>query len=115
MNRTNTPRIATKWQNVVAMGASPWNTNTQHDMSPEGTAGTSFHFAPWGLQRSHAITNHAITNHGLAPVATTSRPFGTESQIRMPCLVAEHNTQFGESAKLEQAIRANLRGLDYGG
>jgi type I restriction enzyme M protein len=30
-----------------------------------------------------------------------------------PRLVAELNAQFAESAKLEQAIKANLRGLGY--
>jgi len=34
---------------------------------------------------------------------------------KMPRLVAELNTQFAEFAKLEQAIKANLRGLGYGG
>ena len=34
---------------------------------------------------------------------------------KMPRLVAELHTQFAESAKLEQAIKANLRGLGYGG
>ena len=33
----------------------------------------------------------------------------------MPRLVAELHAQFTESAKLEQAIKANLRGLGYGG
>jgi type I restriction enzyme M protein len=32
----------------------------------------------------------------------------------MPRLVAELAGQFAESAKLEQAIKANLRGLGYG-
>jgi type I restriction enzyme M protein len=32
-----------------------------------------------------------------------------------PRLVAELQTQFAASAKLEQAITANLRGLGYGG
>jgi type I restriction enzyme M protein len=35
--------------------------------------------------------------------------------INPPRLVAELNAQFAESAKLEQAIKANLRGLGYGG
>jgi type I restriction enzyme M protein len=30
-------------------------------------------------------------------------------------LVSELHAQFAESAKLEQAIKANLRGLSYGG
>ena len=34
---------------------------------------------------------------------------------KMPRLVAELNVQFEESAKLEQVIKANLRGLGYGG
>jgi type I restriction enzyme M protein len=34
---------------------------------------------------------------------------------KMPRLVAEVKAQFEESAKLEQAIKANLRGLGYGG
>ena len=32
----------------------------------------------------------------------------------MKRLVTELNAQFAESAKLEQAIQANLRGLGYG-
>ena len=34
---------------------------------------------------------------------------------KMPRLVAELHAQFAESAKLEQSIKANLRGLGYGG
>ena len=34
---------------------------------------------------------------------------------KMPRLVAELHVQFAESAKLEQAIKANLRGLGYDG
>lgn len=34
---------------------------------------------------------------------------------KMPRLVAELQAQFVESAKLEQAIKANLRELGYGG
>jgi len=33
----------------------------------------------------------------------------------MPRLVGEQHAQFAESAKLEQAIKVNLRGLGYGG
>lgn len=33
----------------------------------------------------------------------------------MPRLVAELTAQFAESAKLEEAIKANLRGLVYDG
>ena len=38
-----------------------------------------------------------------------NRPF----EKLMPRRVAELNGQFAESAKLEQAIRANLKGLGY--
>ncbi len=34
---------------------------------------------------------------------------------KIPSLVPELRAQFAESAKLEQAIKHNLRGLGYGG
>jgi len=34
---------------------------------------------------------------------------------KCPRLVAKLHTQFAESAELEQAIKANLRGLGHGG
>jgi type I restriction enzyme M protein len=34
---------------------------------------------------------------------------------KMPRLVAELHAQFAESEKLVQAIKANLKGLGYGG
>ena len=40
---------------------------------------------------------------------------GEPFEEKMPRLVAELEAQFAESARLEQAIRANLRGLGYGG
>ena len=39
----------------------------------------------------------------------------SSSGERMPRLVAELHGQFAASAKREQAIKANLRGLGYGG
>ena len=39
-----------------------------------------------------------------------NRPF----EKKMPRRVAERHAQLAESAKLEQAIKANLRGLGYG-
>jgi len=39
---------------------------------------------------------------------------GDPFEEKMPRLVAELHAQFDESAKLEQAIKANLRGLGYG-
>ena len=48
---------------------------------------------------------------GAAEVEDDGDPF----EEKMPRLVAELKAQFEESAKLEQAIKANLRGLGYGG
>ena len=93
---------ATKWRYDVAMGASPWNTYPQDALSPNGTTGNGdavFPVAPLGL-----CWMGASVNHGLTPVATTCRPGGTK-----------RGSQFAESAELEQAIQANLRGLGYGG
>jgi type I restriction enzyme M protein len=62
-----------------------------------------------------------IAAHG--HVLTPGRYVGAEEveddgdpfEEKMPRLVAELHAQFAESAKLEQAIKANLRGLGYGG
>ena len=94
------------------MGVSPWNVAPNLRLSPDGaTRNTAAEIpvAPLGL--AHVWD----ANHGLTPVATTCRPVGTESQGTSPSLVAELHAQFAESAKLEQAIKANLRELDYGG
>ena len=48
---------------------------------------------------------------GAEEVEDDGEPF----ELKMPRLVAELHAQFAESAKLEQAIKANLRGLGYGG
>jgi type I restriction enzyme M protein len=42
-------------------------------------------------------------------------PVNSLPKDRMPRLVAELHAQFAESASLEEAIKANLRGLGYGG
>jgi type I restriction enzyme M protein len=39
----------------------------------------------------------------------------TPPEEKLPHTVAELYAQFAESAKLGQAIKANLRGLGYGG
>jgi type I restriction enzyme M protein len=62
-----------------------------------------------------------IATHGY--VLTPGRYVGAEEieddgdpfEQKMPRLVAELKAQFEESVKLEQAIKANLRGLGYGG
>ena len=40
---------------------------------------------------------------------------GEPFEEKMPRLVAELYAQFAESTKLEKAIKANLKGLGYGG
>jgi type I restriction enzyme M protein len=67
-----------------------------------------------------SATTADIAGHG--HVLTPGRYVGAEEveddgepfEEKMPRLVAELEAQFAESAKLEQAIRANLRGLGYG-
>jgi type I restriction enzyme M protein len=68
-----------------------------------------------------SATTAEIAAHGY--VLTPGRYVGAEEveddgepfEQKMTRLVAELNAQFAESAKLEQAIKANLRGLGYGG
>ena len=68
-----------------------------------------------------SATTAEIAAHGF--VLTPGRYVGAEEvadegdpfEEKMPRLVAELHGQFAESAKLEQAIKANLRGLGYGG
>jgi type I restriction enzyme M protein len=68
-----------------------------------------------------SATTKEIGSHGY--VLTPGRYVGAEEvedggdpfEEKMPRLVAELHAQFAESAKLEQAIKANLRGLGYAG
>jgi type I restriction enzyme M protein len=72
-----------------------------------------------GFCKSATTAEIAAHGHVLTPgryvgaeeVADDGDPF----EEKMPRLVAELHAQFAESAKLEQAIKANLRGLGYGG
>jgi type I restriction enzyme M protein len=67
-----------------------------------------------------SATTADIAAHG--HVLTPGRYVGAEAveddgepfEEKMPRLVAELHAQFAESAQLEQAIQANLRGLGYG-
>jgi type I restriction enzyme M protein len=71
-----------------------------------------------GFCKSATISEIAAHGHVLTP----GRYVGAEEAVddgepfeeKMPRLVAELEAQFAEAAKLEQAIRANLRGLGYG-
>ena len=66
-----------------------------------------------------SATTAEITGHG--HVLTPGRHVGAEEvedggepfEEKMPRLVAELQAQFAESAKLEQAIKANLKGLGF--
>jgi type I restriction enzyme M protein len=68
-----------------------------------------------------SATTQEIAAHG--HVLTPGRYVGAEEveddgepfEEKMPRLVAELHGQFAESLRLEQAIKANLKGLDYGG
>ena len=95
----------------VATGASPWNAIQHGALSPNGTTRGVARRIPVALS---GLVHVSDGDHGLAPVATTCRPFGAESRRERSRLVAELHAQFAESAKLEQAIKANLRGLGYG-
>ncbi|NCD14562.1 MAG: SAM-dependent DNA methyltransferase, partial [Bacteroidia bacterium] len=72
-----------------------------------------------GFCKSAKLDEIATHGHVLTPgryvgaeeVEDDGEPF----EEKMPRLVAELNAQFAESAKLEKAIKANLRGLGYGG
>lgn len=72
-----------------------------------------------GFCKSATTAEIAAHGHVLTPgryvgaeeVADDGDPF----EEKMPRLAAELHAQFAESAKLEQAIKANLRGLGYGG
>ena len=83
---------------------------------------TGFRFDPYkniaGFCKS--ATTAEIAAHGY--VLTPGRYVGAEEveddgdpfEEKMPRLVAELHTQFAKSAKLEQAIKENMRGLGYG-
>ncbi len=112
------------------MGVSPWKRNPRCAVSPEGTAGIEtrpFPAAPSGLR-----ARIGPRNHGLTPVATTCRPFGTNELTpgryvgaaeveddgvpfpeKMATLTSELADQFAESAKLENAIRQNMKALGF--
>lgn len=82
------------------------------------------------LSRS-VIIRTSFTSEAAGPVGTWKSSFNAHPHLqqflrdldkdrgepfdeKMPRLVAELHAQFAESAKLEQAIKVNLRGLGYG-
>jgi type I restriction enzyme M protein len=72
-----------------------------------------------GFCKSATTAEIAAHGHVLTPGryvgAEEAEDDGDPFEEKMPRLVAELHAQFAESAKLEQAIKANLRGLGYGG
>jgi type I restriction enzyme M protein len=71
-----------------------------------------------GFCKSATTTDIAAHGHVLTPGryvgAEAVEDDGEPFEEKMPRLVAELHAQFAESAQLEQAIQANLRGLGYG-
>src|SRR5690606_24197511 len=71
-----------------------------------------------GFCKSATLEEIAAHGHVLTPGryvgAEETEDDGEPFEEKMQKLVAELNAQFAESAKLEQAIKANLEGLGYG-
>jgi type I restriction enzyme M protein len=90
-------------------------TNTYHSWRGEKGVGKYSDIAGY----CKSATNEEITSHGY--VLTPGRYVGAEEieddgipfEEKMNHLVKELNGQFAESAKLEQAIKANLKGLGF--
>jgi type I restriction enzyme M protein len=95
-----------------------WRGDKESRHSREGGNQSTYADIP-GFSKS--ATTAEIDAHGY--VLTPGRYVGSEEveddgdpfEEKMPRLVAELKAQFEESAKLEQAIEANLKGLGYGG
>lgn len=72
-----------------------------------------------GFCKSATLAEIAAHGHVLTPGryvgAAEQEDDGEAFGDKMQRLVVELNTQFAESAKLEQAIKSNLEGLGYGG
>jgi type I restriction enzyme M protein len=72
-----------------------------------------------GFCKSATTAEIAVHGHVLTPGryvgAEEIEDDGEPFEEKMARLVTELNGQFAESARLEKAIRANLRGLGYGG
>jgi type I restriction enzyme M protein len=92
-----------------------WRSAKGRDASPQASA---YSDVP-GFCKSATTAEIAAHGHVLTPgryvgaeeVADDGDPF----EEKMPRLVTELHAQFAESAKLEKTIKANLKGLGYGG
>ena len=82
-----------------------------------GDGGTETYLDIPGFCKSATTTEIAGHGHVLTPGryvgAEAVEEDGEPFEEKMGRLVSELNAQFAESAKLEAAIRANLRGLGY--
>jgi type I restriction enzyme M protein len=91
-------------------------TNTYHSWRGEKGVGKYADIAGY----CKSATNEEIASHGhvLTPGryvdAEEIEDDGVPFEEKMKHLVKELSGQFAESAKLEQAIKANLKGLGYG-
>jgi len=92
-------------------------TSTYHNWRGEPGAGR-YQDLP-GFCKSATTSEIAAHGHVLTPGryvgAEEAQDDGDPFEEKMPRLVAQLHAQFAESAKLEEAIKANLRGLGYGG
>lgn len=95
------------WRSAPSLNSQPstLNSSAYADVAGFCKSATTAEIAAHG----HVLTPGRYV--GAEEVADDGDPF----EEKMPRLVAELHGQFAESAKLEQAIKANLRGLGYGG
>ena len=102
-------------QKVSRKGAkTPRKATNPHPFAPLREYSDVAGFCKSATTAEIAAHGHVLTPGryvGAEEVADDGDPF----EEKMPRLVAELHAQFAESAKLEQAIQANLRGLGYGG
>ena len=94
--------------------ATPKESGRQPKAAPSTSSATIGFEAKLWLTAEIAAPGHVLTPGryvGAEEVEDDGDPF----EEKMPRLVAELHAQFAKSAKLEKAIKANLRGLGYGG
>jgi type I restriction enzyme M protein len=104
----------------------------QRDLTPDDIAKIAGTYHAWrgdkgmgkyeniaGFCKSATLEEIRIRGHVLTPGryvgAADIEDDGEPFEQKMTRLVAELNGQFAESAKLEKAIKTNLKGLGYGG
>ncbi|HWM25731.1 MAG TPA: class I SAM-dependent DNA methyltransferase [Chthoniobacterales bacterium] len=93
------------WRSAPSLNSQPSALNPFKDLPGFCKSATTAEIAAHG----HVLTPGRYV--GAEDAADDGDPF----EEKMPRLVAELRAQFAESAKLEQAIKANMSGLGYGG